>query len=143
MNLIFKDITNYCNDAQITLSEQQALVLQIICQHEEAVNAQEILENLKTINTKANRMTIHRALEYLNKAGIIHKISFNNTYVPCTHLEQHNCQLLVCIKCNKKIEFSSSKILQSLKKAAQEYHFFINSPLEIMGYCQGCLQSNM
>ena len=135
----FQTIVNYCGNQDILLTEQQSLVLQIICGQNEAVAAHEILDSLKTINAKANRMTIHRALEYLNKIAVIHKISFNNTYVPCTHLDEHNCQLLVCIKCGKKIEFSSAKIFASLKLSGEEHEFLISTPIEIMGHCKECL----
>ena len=139
VNKTFQIIVNYCKAQDILLTEQQSLVLKIICCHDEAVAAHKILESLKVINAKANRMTIHRALEYLNKIGVVHKISFNNTYVPCTHLNEHNCQLLVCIKCGKKIEFSSAEIFASLKQSGEEHEFFISTPIEIMGYCKECL----
>ncbi len=84
-------------------------------------------------------MTIHRALEYLNNIGLIHKISFNHTYVVCTHLNELNCQLLVCIKCGKKIEFSSAKIYTAIKQSGEQHEFFICTPIEIMGYCNTCV----
>jgi Fur family zinc uptake transcriptional regulator len=136
---ILNNIISYCNSQAINLTEQQSLVLKIICQNNDSVAAHEILDRLKTINTKANRMTIHRALDFLNKIGVIHKISFNNTYVPCTHLDAHNCQILVCTKCAKKIEFSSPEIFLSLKQFGEQNDFFITTPVEIMGYCKDCL----
>ena len=139
MNNTFQSIQNYCHTEKIPLTEQQLLVLQIICAQNTAIAAHEILDNLKTINAKANRMTIHRALEYLNKVAVIHKISFNNTYVPCTHPEEHNCQLLVCIKCGRKIEFNSGEVFSALKKAGKIHEFMISTPIEIMGYCNDCI----
>ena len=56
---------------------------------------------------------------------IIHKISFNNTYVACTHLAEHKCQLLVCIKCGKKIEFSSSEVFEALKLSSEKQGFLL------------------
>ena len=137
--IIFNNILGYCNTQAINLTEQQSLVLKIVCQSSSSVAAHEILDTLKTINAKANRMTIHRSLDFLNKIGVIHKISFNNTYVPCTHLEQNNCQILVCTKCGKKIEFSSPEIFLALKQSGEEHDFYISTPIEIMGYCNTCI----
>ena len=139
VNKPFHTIIGYCNANGILLTEQQSLILGIICEHDEAIAAHTILDSLKIINAKANRMTIHRALEYLNKMAVIHKISFNNTYVPCTHLDEHNCQLLVCIKCSNKIEFSSAEIFSALKRSGEQHEFFISTPIEIMGYCKECI----
>ena len=140
MHNIFHAIIDYCSEKKILLTQQQYLVLQIICEHKEAIAAHQILENLKLNNAKANRMTIHRALEYLSKMEVIHKISFNNTYVACTHLAGHRCQLLVCIKCSKKIEFSSSEVFEALKLSSEGLGFHIKTPIEIMGVCNECLK---
>ena len=138
MQNIFQSILNHCAKESISLTEQQSLILKIICEHKEALHAHQILESLKPNNAKANRMTIHRALEYLSNMEIIHKISYNNTYVACTHLAEHKCQLLVCIKCGKKIEFSSSEVFDALKHAGEKQGFHIKTPIEIMGFCDGC-----
>ena len=138
MDKMFQTIISYCTARNIALTEQQLQVLKIVCRHDGAIAAHQILEILKLTNAKANRMTIHRSLEYLNKAGVIHKISFNNTYVACTHLTGHNCQLLVCIKCGKKIEFSSNKVLSVLKQSGEKHGFLISTPVEIMGFCREC-----
>ncbi len=138
MHNIFQAILNYCTEESIPLTEQQSLVLRIICEHKEALAAHQILDDLKLNNAKANRMTIHRALEYLTNMQIIHKISFNNTYVACTHLAEHKCQLLVCIKCGKKIEFSSSEVFDALKLSSEKQGFHIKTPIEIMGICEKC-----
>lgn len=140
INKNYKNIISYCHKQAINITEQQLLVLQIICHSNVAIAAHEILNNLKKVNAKANRMTIHRALDYLNKIGVIHKITFNNTYVPCDHLStEHNCQILVCTKCNTKIEFNSAKLFSSLKIAGEEHEFLISTPIEIMGLCKSCL----
>jgi Fe2+ or Zn2+ uptake regulation protein len=135
---IFYIILDYCTTKSIELSKQQSLILEIICSHKEAIASYQILEKLKLNNATANRMTIHRCLDYLNKIGVIHKISFNNTYVPCMHLAQNNCQLLICTKCNKKIELSSNDLLNVFKLSSEKYSFNIILPIEIMGICKEC-----
>lgn len=139
MSKSFNSIIRFCAAKQITLSEQQSLVLEIICRHNNPVTAHLILNNLKEINPKANRMTIHRSLDYLNQVNVIHKITFNNTYSACNHIEEQNCQLFVCEKCGKKLEFHSQQILDVIKKSSLEYEFAITNPIEIMGICKECL----
>lgn len=132
------EIFNYCSRNQISLSHQQELILKIIAEHNNAIAANEILTQLVQINPKANRMTIHRALEYLISLNLIHKIQFNNTYTLCNHLNEHSCQLLVCQLCGSQIELHSEEIRQTLLKASEKFNFTIGNPLEIMGYCAQC-----
>lgn len=138
MNKNFNRIIDYCSEHSIPLTEQQTLVLNIVCSCSTPITAHAILDELKKINPKANRMTIHRSLEYLTRVGVIHKLSFNHTYIPCSQLENRSCQLLVCLECGKKIEFHSAKIMQVISQSSKEHDFVIVNPIEVMGYCKGC-----
>lgn len=138
MNITFKQVIDYCQARQINLSPQQKLILMIISQTTIPLSSHEILTSLLEHNPRANRMTIHRALEILIKANLIHKIQVNQTYSLCQHLSDHNCQLFICLKCGKQTEVHSHKICQALTQAGDEYNFILASPLEITGYCQRC-----
>lgn len=138
MNITFKQVIDYCQARQINLSPQQELILMIISQATIPLSSHEILTSLLEHNPRANRMTIHRALEILIKANLIHKIQVNQTYSLCQHLSDHNCQLFICLKCGKQTEVHSHKICQALMQASDEYNFILASPLEITGYCQQC-----
>lgn len=138
MNIMFKQVLSYCQARQINLSPQQELILMIISQTTTPLSSHEILTNLLEHNPKANRMTIHRGLEVLIKANLIHKIQVNQTYSLCQHLSDHNCQLFICLKCGKQTEVHSHQICQALTQASNEHNFTLASPLEITGYCQQC-----
>ena len=138
MNTTFKQVLAYCQVQKINLSAQQELILMIISQATSAVSSHEILTNLIQHNPKANRMTIHRALDLLIKANLIHKIQVNQTYSLCQHLSDHSCQLFICLKCAKQIEVHSHQICQPLNQASNEHSFTLANPLEITGYCAQC-----
>ncbi len=138
MTINLTEILDYCAQNQISLSHQQELILKIIAEQNGAIAANEILAQLVQINPKANRMTIHRALEYLISINLIHKIQFNSTYTLCNHLNEHSCQILVCQLCGSQTELHSEEIRQTLLKASEKFNFTIGNPLEIMGYCAQC-----
>ncbi len=141
LNLL-QQVQEFCLKQQITLTPQHELVLQIIANSKIALSSNEILSHLIKYNPKANRMTIHRALESLLKYNLIHKIQVNQTYSLCQHLSDHSCQLFVCLNCGKQIEIHSHVICQALKQASNEYDFILENPLEITGYCKFCNQNN-
>ncbi len=132
------NLLTYCHINNISLSKQQALILELIFNSNLAISAAELLEQLKTTNFKANRMTIHRTLDKLVEQNIIHKIQYNNTYSICQHISTHNCQILVCIKCNQQVEVHSHQLCHSLNKLSQDYQFTAISPIEITGICKNC-----
>mgnify|MGYP003396766036 CR=1 FL=1 len=132
------NLLDYCNINNIKLSEQQVLILDMIFQAIIPISAAELLEQLKHINSKANRMTIHRALDKLTEQNLVHKIQYNNTYSICQHISNHNCQILVCIKCTQQVEIHSHQLCHSLNKLSQEHQFNVASPIEITGICKQC-----
>lgn len=134
-------IQDYCSRRNIKLSAQQELILTIIGNNSQALTITQILGVLAADNPKANRMTIHRAVEYLTTLGLIHKISLNHTYALCSNLNQfhqQSCQLLVCQKCGSQQEIHSHKICEALAETSQLYNFAFASPLEITGICSKC-----
>lgn len=133
------DVLKYCDSHKIHVTSQQVLILEIIVASPKAVTANEILVKLKEANPKANRMTIHRALEYLVKANLIHRIVYNLTYKLCNHLSTHNCQILICQKCGRQIELHSENLRQTLADAGTSHGFVISNPIEITGYCKECV----
>lgn len=142
MTLTFAQILQYCTDKQIDLTTQQLLVLEILYVNSPTtMTSADILDAMLAHNPTANRMTIYRALDYLIKQNLIHKIQANNTYSICQHLSDHSCQILVCLKCGNQIEVHSHTICQALNKAATENQFIFANPLEITGYCMSCLQT--
>ena len=134
----FNLILAYCQQHGISLTAQQELVLKAIHTTETPLSSTDILQNLFKTNPRANRMTIHRACEYLAQVGLIHKIQINQTYTLCQHLSDHSCQLLICLNCGKQIEVHSHAICQALDKACLEYGFNLANPLEITGICAEC-----
>lgn len=134
-----QEVIKYCNTHNINITSQQALILEIIVLNAGAITANEILQKLKENNPKANRMTIHRSLDYLVKANLIHRITFNLTYKLCNHLSTHICQILICQQCGYQIELHLDHIQEALAAASKNYCFEISNPIEITGLCKKCL----
>ncbi|MDD3265706.1 MAG: transcriptional repressor [Burkholderiales bacterium] len=122
----------------IELTTQQSLILKLLTENNAPISSADILSMMQKDNPKANRMTIHRALEKLIDNGLIHKIQLNNTYTICQHLSDHNCQLLVCIKCGSQTEIHSHKMCHALESVEISHKFQFINPLEINGICEKC-----
>ena len=120
------------------LTTQQSLILDLLKKNNIPISSADILLIMQKDNPKANRMTIHRALDKLIEIGLIHKIQLNNTYTICQHPSDHNCQLLVCIECGGKSEIHSHEMCHILERLEKSNHFKFINPLEINGICEKC-----
>lgn len=141
MHLKFEKIIDYCTSRQISLTPQQSLIIKIIADAQIPLMANEILMSLRKLNPKANRMTIHRVLEFLVKIELIHKIAFNHTYKLCNHLyckHEHHCQILVCQQCGNQMEIHNPQITDALLEISKTHKFKLANPVEITGLCPNC-----
>ena len=141
MNITFKQVIDYCQARQINLSPQQELILMIISQATIPLSSHEILTSLLEHNPRANRMTIHRALEFLIDVELIHKIAFNHTYKLCAHLyckHDHHCQILICQKCGNQTEIHNPQVTGALLEISKTHNFKLANPVEITGSCAKC-----
>lgn len=138
MTYTFQQVLAYCKSKQISLTNQQELILKIIQESSQPLTSVEILDLLHVQNPTANRMTIYRTIEYLIRNNLIHKVQSNNTYTLCQHPSDHSCQILVCTKCGVQHEIHSHQICSSLDLIQLEYGFTFSNPLEITGICDKC-----
>ncbi len=86
-------------------------------------------------------MTVYRALDFLQKNQLIHRIASQNSYTACeTPEHDHHAQLLLCEKCGNTEEVSIGLLEKALQKMAKLYHFMLSEkPMEIVGTCRKCL----
>lgn len=125
----------------VSLTKQQKCVFDLVQHAQKPISMVEILALLRQDNPKANRMTIHRALDYLQEKELIHKITFNQTYTLCKQLhshQQHNCQLLVCQKCKQQIEVHNHQVCLVIENLLREQQFVLKAPIEFIGICKNC-----
>jgi len=127
------------NNVRFTPVRQQVFTL--MAEHQGAISAYELLEQLQKTDSKAKPPTIYRALEFLLENHFIHRIESLNAYLMCCHLGcEHPMQLLICDKCKCVIELSDPIIDDAFSTKASQFGFNItNKVLEAHGVCESCV----
>jgi Fe2+ or Zn2+ uptake regulation protein/ABC-type transport system involved in multi-copper enzyme maturation permease subunit len=83
----------------------------------------------------------HRALEFLMKHGLVHRIESRNAYLACTHNHDSGALVafLMCESCGAVGEASTAAMSEVLAAAAKRAGFRPNmSVIEITGTCSHC-----
>jgi Fur family zinc uptake transcriptional regulator len=121
------------------LSKNEILVWRALAAGDDPLKAYEILDRLKGQGVRAP-MTIYRALNGLQKKGLIHKIDGMNAFVLCNHERPHAVQtFLVCEKCSAVRELEMGTVEAGIAAAVRAANFDMSSAqLEIKGDCQNC-----
>lgn len=125
--------------ARLTTAREQ--VFKLLANHEGAVGAYDLLDELKEIDPAAKPATIYRALDFLGQQGFVHKIESINAFVLCHHFSEcnHPVQLLICDNCGHVEEIQSTNLDLALRSMADASKFTISHQIvEAHGKCNNC-----
>ncbi len=122
-------------------TKQRRLILKIIEQADEHLDAEQIYERAREISPGISLSTVYRNLQLFTKAGLLAEHQFDGLrrrYEIATRSRHHH---LMCIACGRIFEFScpSSDVLQN--RITKEKGFRVtDAEVHLMGYCPECQQ---
>ncbi len=134
-----------CLSRGVRFTPQRKRVYELICTNKSASSAYELLEQLKQSEPQAKPPTIYRALDFLLKQGLIHRVESENSFITCSScgMNKHYSHLLICDQCGNVAELQDDNLIALLAKNAEKHGFRItNHVIETHGTCHNCL-SNM
>jgi Fur family zinc uptake transcriptional regulator len=129
-----------CEVKQIALTPLRKRILELVWRQHEPIGAYEILAELAKEREKAAPPTVYRALEFLQDAGLVHRLDSLNAFLGCDHPElPHAGQFLVCSHCRRVAEIEDAVISRALRERAQSLGFQLKeSAVEIKAVCTQC-----
>jgi len=115
-------------------------VLELVWADHAGVKAYDLLEQLRQDGRSAQPPTVYRALDFLMRLGLIHRIESQNAFIGCIEPERpHHAVLLVCQQCGLVEEIPEHPLLSDLKALAEEHGFEPKHPVvEYFGLCPQC-----
>ena len=123
---------------RLTRVRRQAL--QILLDSPRALGAYEVLERLVAEGFANQPPVAYRALEFLEAAGLVHRIRRLNAFTACMHVGQaHAPAFLICRDCHAVAEAPAGAVVEALAAAARGLDFTVErSTIEAMGLCPIC-----
>jgi Fur family transcriptional regulator, zinc uptake regulator len=132
-----------CEEKQIRLTPMRKRVLEIIWRAHEPIGAYDILAEIAKDHEKAAPPTVYRALEFLQDAGLVHRVDSLNAFLGCDRPESpHASQFLVCSKCRRTSEIQDAELTRVLSQRAEALGYRLEgSAVEIKALCTECAQA--
>ena len=129
------------HNAQLTRLRRD--VLKIVWSNHKPIGAYDILAELRTTRQRAEPPTVYRALAFLDRMHLVHKIESLNAYVGCSFAgETHASQFFICEQCHNCLEHPDRKIAGAIVRGAERLGFSVSSQtVEVLGVCQPCRES--
>ncbi|WP_121061504.1 Fur family transcriptional regulator [Chachezhania antarctica] len=135
-----------CHDAKLQFTPARRRVYEILLQGHQAMGAYDILEILGKGGHSVQPPTVYRALDFLLRAGLIHRIERLNAYAACMLLADHDAgdashvpAFLICRQCRTVAEAEGDRSTDGLTDAAAASGFVVETRVvEAEGLCPAC-----
>ena len=125
----------------IRVTNQRALVLEIIRQGQGHLDADEIYRRARDKQPRLSLSTVYRALQIFKKLGLIEEVHFDETHHHYEVKPSSKHHHLLCLGCGRVIEFQSSLSHYMKRNVAEAKDFEItDTEVRITGYCSECCQ---
>ena len=121
------------------LTKIRRKVLRLLLESSEPSKAYDLLANLDGEGA-AKPPTVYRALDFLQEAGLAHKIESLNAYVACGHTShKHSAVFLICEECGAAEELHAVATTEALKAETDAAGFHMrHAVIEARGICRDC-----
>lgn len=133
-------VTDHCAAHGLQLTPVRRRVLEILLEEHRALGAYDILDRLRAEGLGSQPPIAYRALDFLMRAGFVHRIETLNAFVACTRSGTgHSPAFLICRQCRRVIETPAHPLGGALETAAAGAGFAIETAVrEAEGLCADC-----
>ena len=130
----------HCAEAGLNFTPVRRRALEILLREHRAIGAYDLLAQLARDGLGSQPPVAYRALDFLVKAGLAHKIEALNAYIACTHTQKdHAPAFLICRKCNSVAETEATPAGGRLGDVARASGFKVeHTVVEAQGLCPEC-----
>lgn len=121
------------------LTPPRRRVLELLLESGQPVKAYDLMAAYQP-GAPAKPPTVYRALEFLERQGLVHRIQSLNAYVACRRGEVHTAAFLICDCCGatREVEPAAAKAMET--QAAASGFALRAVTVEANGLCAACQQ---
>ena len=129
-----------CSRRGAKLTELREQVLELVWRSHAPIGAYQILAQLAESERRAAPPTVYRALEFLSREGLIHRIDSLNAYVGCpSPARPHQAYFFICRACGDAAEFHDPELSATLGRCVDRASFQVDAAtVELAGLCARC-----
>ncbi len=129
-----------CDTAGESLTPLRRRVLELLIDAGGPAKAYDLLDGLKTEAGAAKPPTVYRALDFLTRLGLAHRVESLNAFVACdVGACARTMIFLICTTCGRTEESDAGHALVDVSEAATRTGFAITrTMIEARGLCATC-----
>lgn len=132
--------SDYIREKGLRMTRQREMVVETFLQTEGHVSTDELYNLVRAKDSKIGYATVFRTLKALTDCGLARETDLDDGRTRFEHLykrPQHHH--IVCVDCNRTIEFFSPELQQLQERITAQYEFkAVRNKFQIFGICRQC-----
>lgn len=137
-NIGAKQILNSSNQR---VTAQRTLLLELLHQSDRHLDANQLYQQAREKNHRISLSTIYRNLQLFKKLGLVAEHHFSEEHHHYEMRPETEHQHLLCLSCNKVIEFACPVSQRFREDVGKRYDFEITGvEVRMVGLCSTCRQ---
>ncbi len=130
----------HCAREGLRLTPLRRRVLELIWRSHRPSGAYELLEQLTAEGRRPSPPTVYRALEFLLRHSLVHRVSSRNAFVGCSCPgHRHMAQIFLCDHCGVAVEQTDPALNRRIRHTARDMQFRLRGQtVELSGLCVRC-----
>jgi len=138
---LYEKFRNILSSNNYKLTSQREDILKVLIENQnQHFRADTLLKKVKEKNPDIGLATIYRNLELFCELDITNELDFDSSYKYYElNLDENHHHHLVCVNCDKIIEFNDEVLEKFEKKVEEKYDFeIVNHQIKFYGICKNC-----
>jgi Fur family ferric uptake transcriptional regulator len=132
--------TAFLRRRKLKLTSERIAILAAILSHGRHFDAETLHAHLRNQGGDISRATVYRTLDLLVQCGLVRKSNLGSSHAnyEATQENEHHDHL-ICLNCDKVIEFFRPDLEQIQEQTCTQYGFKpMHHSLQIFGLCDAC-----
>lgn len=140
LNRALENAERVCRSRSLRFTTLRRNTLELVWRSHKPVGAYDVMEGLRGLGHRPAPPTAYRALEFLHRAGLIHRLESLNAFIGCADPESvHAGQFFICDRCHRVAEIEDTGLNRQISHYADELDFTTRQQtIEVHGRCGDC-----
>lgn len=135
-----KMFSDYIRESGLRMTRQRELIVGTFLRNEGHLSTDELHELVRRKDRKVGYATVFRTLKAMTDCGLARKTDLDDGRARYEHYYRHpQHHHIVCVECNRTIEFYSPELARLQEQIVSEYDFQpVRNRFQIFGICRDC-----
>ncbi|MCI5071445.1 transcriptional repressor [bacterium] len=132
-------LNEYIKKKGLRYSKQREVIAKAFFKAQDHIEVEDLFAKIQKEDAKIGIATVYRTLNLLKECGLAVKRDFDTGIIVYEKAQKKHHDHLICIECEKIVEFEEEKIERLQDKVAVDHGFKLTfHKMELYGLCSAC-----